>query len=75
MDLSELALSYCAMELRQMNSSTVVTLEMVISPLSMKEGKSDIIVWASDGANQKYYVSDERKGVLVSFGSVGVIVD
>lgn len=71
----EFALSYKTIEIRQDNSSAVTSAEVIISPLSMKEGESDIIAWTNDNVAHTARISQNgRKSVLLHVGNVPLIV-
>lgn len=46
---------------------------VVISPLSMEEGESDIMAWIGNDIKSEVRVSEERKSVLLRLGSVDLV--
>ena len=72
---TEFALSYQQIRIEQQGSGAVSTCEIIASPMQMKEGEVDIMVWCGETVKTETRISQGgRPSVLMQVGSTPLIV-
>ena len=71
----DIVFSYHKIKIKKDDSDIVTDVEVIISPLSMEEGQSRVIAWASNGIRHETRKSSEtRKSVLLQVSKVPLAV-